>query len=108
MRGWLSSTNRKRHQRAINTAVREVNELMKQDKEWQGRFYIHQTSAKWKIDEDGCGHLYVKLEFCDRKTGITHSFWGDANRICWINNSTLLWEMNDFVIHKVKYWAEKS
>jgi hypothetical protein len=108
MNGWLSSTNRKRHQRAINQVVRKVNKLIEEDEKWQGRFYIHQTGAKWMVDEDGVGYFRVRLEFCDRKTNITHVIWSNVNHLRWINNSALLWEMNDFIVNKVKYWEEKA
>jgi hypothetical protein len=68
---WLTSQNKKRHQRAINKMVHTMNRNLEQDDLWCGRFVIRQVgSPEWLRYEDGSGaELYVKLKFIDRATG---------------------------------------
>lgn len=71
MNYWLTSHNKKRHQRAINKLVRAMNHNLEQDNLWCGRFVVRQISSpEWLRYEDGSGaELYVKLKFIDRATG---------------------------------------
>ena len=68
---WLTSHNKKRHQRAINKLVRAMNRNLEQDDLWCGRFVIRQDeSPQWRLYEDGSGaELFVRLRFIDRATG---------------------------------------
>ena len=68
MRKWLTSMNQKRHQRAINRLVRDLNKNLEQDDLWLGRFVVRQIeSPQWIRYEDGSGaELYVTLELVDR------------------------------------------
>lgn len=67
---WLTSQNRKRHQREMNRIVRKLNKQIQQDSLWQGRFVIRQIESQWIRYEDGSGtELWVKLKFIDRATG---------------------------------------
>lgn len=69
---WLTSMNKKKHQRAINKLVRAVNKSLENDELWCGRFVIRQYeySPRWRKYEDGSGaELWVKLKFIDRATG---------------------------------------
>ena len=71
--GWLCSKNRKRHQRAMNKLMRDLNKNIENDNLWQGRFYVKQTAAQWHEYEDKSGaELWVVLSFIDKKTGITY------------------------------------
>ena len=59
---WLTSMNKKKHQRAINRAVRGFNKQLEQDNLWLGRFIVRQyeDSPQWCRYEDGSGaELYV-------------------------------------------------
>lgn len=42
---WLTSQNKKRHQRAINKLVREMNRNLERDELWCGRFMIRQDES---------------------------------------------------------------
>ena len=69
---WLTSKDRKAHQRAINRAVRACNKQLELDDLWLGRFVVRQyeDSPRWRKYEDGSGaELWVKLKFIDRATG---------------------------------------
>ena len=37
---WLTSMNKKRHQREINRLIRETNKSIEKDELWNGRFCI--------------------------------------------------------------------
>ena len=78
---WLTSKNKKRHQRAINKLVREINLNLEQDELWRGRFMIRQdASPKWCRYEDGSGaELFVRLRFIDRATGNYYVKWESVN-----------------------------
>ena len=68
---WLTSMNRKVHQRAINKLVRAINRNLEQDGLWRGRFKICQVGCpQWRRYKDCSGaELWVKLKFIDRATG---------------------------------------
>ena len=78
---WLTSRNKKRHQRAINKLVRAMNRNLEQDDLWRGRFVIRQDEApQWRRYEDGSGaELYVRLRFIDRATGRYYVKWETVN-----------------------------
>ena len=54
---WLTSMNKKKHQRAINRAVRSFNKQLEQDNLWLGRFIVlqYEDSPQWRKYEDGSG-----------------------------------------------------
>lgn len=78
---WLTSRNKKRHQRAINKLVRATNRNLEQDDLWCGRFMIRQDeSPQWRPYEDGSGaELFVRLRFIDRATGRYYVKWESVN-----------------------------
>jgi hypothetical protein len=105
--GWLCSKNRKRHQRAMNKLMRDLNKNIENDNLWQGRFYVKQTAAQWREYEDKSGaELWVVLSFIDKKTGITYETAETVNHWRMWNGSHLWWKMNDFIVEKVKVWDE--
>ncbi len=105
--GWLSSKNRKRHQRAINQMIRMINENVKNDELWQGRFYVRQIDARWHTYEDKSGaELFVVLQFIDKKTGISKTYCDTVNHWRYFNGSHLWWAMNNFIINDVQVWEE--
>ena len=71
MKYWLTSMNKKKHQRAMNRLVRSFNKALEQDDLWCGRFVIRQVySPQWHEYDDGSGAEYfVHLKFIDRCTG---------------------------------------
>lgn len=105
---WITSTNRKRHQRALNKAVRALNKNLEEDNLWQGRFYVHQVRASWHKYEDNSGaELFVVLELVDKVTGLTRLIADNANSFLFGYGYSLWRAMNDFIIHDVRVWQNK-
>lgn len=110
MKYWLTSKNKKRHQRAINRLIRRVNKSLEQDDLWGGRFVVHQVkSPQWSIYEDKSGAEYfVHLEVVDRCTGRT---WIGADSVNgWrttLGNGWRLYEfINWFIVDYCNVWEE--
>jgi hypothetical protein len=104
---WLSSKNRKRHQRAMNKMMRLINENVKRDNLWQGRFCVRQVAAQWYEYEDKSGaELWVVLRFIDKKTGVTYETAETVNHWRRWGGSHLWWEMNNFIVQKTGVWEE--
>lgn len=104
MRKWKTSYNRKVYQRALNRCVRRINQTLIDDDLWQGRFFIRQKQSQFRLYEDRSGaDLYVILEMCDRKTGITATIRVSANHYL-----HLFWAMNDFIIKNCKVWENEK
>ena len=63
MHTWLTSQNRKVHQRAMNKLIRDMNNNIKNDDLWLGRFYAKQIDSDWQLYKDGSGaELYIRLD----------------------------------------------
>ena len=73
-KGYLTSQNRKRHQRALNREIRAFNKSLERDDLWLGRFVVRQIDSPQMVRyADGSAvDLYVKLVFIDRATGRTY------------------------------------
>lgn len=107
MTSWITSFNRKVHQRKLNAAIRSVNRNIERDSLWRGRFYIRQSSAQFYSYPDGSGcELWVVLQFIDRKTGATKEIAETANHFLWQNGTHLFWEMNRFIVEYCRVWEE--
>lgn len=109
MRKWLTSMNQKRHQRAINRLVRDLNKNLEQDDLWLGRFMVRQIeSPQWIRYEDGSGaELYITLEFVDRCTGRYYRMCESVNHWRLWGGSCLWRAMNDFIVERCDVWSEK-
>ena len=106
MRRWISSCNRKKHQRKINKCIRIMNKNMENDKLWKGRFYCRQIySPYWERYEDRSGGImHVHIEFCDKKTQKRWIQLFDTNDIV----GWKMWmAMNDFIIKHIDVWNEE-
>lgn len=102
---WLTSQNRKRHQRAINKSVRRVNQAIEKDDLWHGRFVIRQERSEFYSYEDKSGaELWVVLCFLDKKTGTKWHIADTVNHFRTRDNAWLFYEMNRFIIEKAKAW----
>ena len=106
---WLTSMNKKKHQRALNHAVRSFNKQLELDDLWLGRFAVRQyeTSPQWRRYEDGSGaELYVKLKFIDRVTG--RYYVGNHTVNEWLNfNGARIWRiMNWLITEHWNVWQE--
>ena len=66
----LKSFKRKKYQRALNKIVRNLNNSIKNDWLWNGRFVMRQNCAYCLPFEDKSGVMFhFVLEFKDTKTG---------------------------------------
>ena len=66
----LKSFKRKKYQRALNKIVRNLNNSIKNDWLWNGRFVMRQDCAYYLPFEDKSGVMFhFVLEFKDTKTG---------------------------------------
>ena len=109
MYAWLTSMNRKTHQRAINRAVRAFNKRLKQDDLWLGRFVVRQyeSSPQWRKYTDGSGaELWVKLKFIDRATGRYYVGNHTVNQWCNFNGSRIWHIMNWLITEHWNVWQE--
>lgn len=107
---WLTSMNKKRHQREINRLVREANKSIEKDDLWHGRFCIKQVeSPQWHVYEDKSGAEYfVHLKFIDKCTG---RYWIQAETVNhWrgsFGNGWRIWDkMNWFIVEHCSVWDE--
>ena len=107
---WLTSMNKKRHQREINRLVREANKSIEKDDLWYGRFCIKQVeSPQWHVYEDKSGAEYfVHLKFIDKCTG---RYWIQAETVNhWrgsFGNGWRIWDkMNWFIVEHCSVWDE--
>ena len=104
---WITSKNRKIHQRKMNKAMRQINKDIQQDSLWRGRFCVRQKQAHWEQYSDGSGaELMCLLEFIDKKTGLTNEIWATANQWLFGNNFSIWCAMNNFIIKECKVWQE--
>ena len=106
--GWLTSMNRKVHQRAMNKLVRHMNKQIENDELWLGRFYAKQIASSWHPYEDGSGAaLNVRLRFIDRKTGTTYdTHLEDVNG--WRFGAKIFWKMNWFIVDYCDVWRNED
>ena len=105
MKYWLTSKNKKRHQRAMNQLVRSFNKALEEDDLWCGRFGIGQGYApEGHRYEDGSGaELFVHLRFIGRCTGQYYIAADQVN--CWRGlraNGYKLWEKINWLI--TEHW----
>lgn len=105
MKYWLTSMNKKVHQRAINRLVREFNKQLEKDDLWCGRFMIRQMdSPQWVRYDDNSGtELWVKLKFIDRCTGRYYVGAHSVNEWRGVQVSGWrIWELMNWLI--VQHW----
>lgn len=103
MNGWLSSFDRKKHQRRVNKYVRALNKNIANDDLWRGRFVIRQVgSPTFCIYEDKSGaELYnIHLVITDLKNGQKYERWNSANEWCHFGGSRI-WEFANYAITEV-------
>ena len=105
--GWLTSKNRKRHQREMNKLMKSMNRNIENDDLWRGRFCVRQVAAQWHEYEDKSGaELRVILRFIDKKTGFYWETTETVNHWRWVNGNKLWWTMNEFIVERVNVWSE--
>lgn len=106
---WLTSMDRKTHQRAINRTVRAFNKRLELDDLWLGRFVVRQyeDSPQWRKYEDDSGaELSVKLKFIDRATGRYYVGNHTVNEWRSFNGSRIWRIMNWLITEHWDVWQE--
>lgn len=106
---WITSKDRKVHQRALNRKVRAFNKKLEQDDLWNGRFIVRQyeDSPQWRRYDDGSGaELWVKLKFIDRATGRYYVGAHTVNEWCCFNGSRIWHIMNWLITEHWDVWEE--
>ena len=103
----LTSKRRKKHQRAINHLLKNINNNIKNDPLWKGRYCVRQVAAQWYEYEDKSGaELWVRLRFYDKKTNNTYDVADTVNHWCSFNGYHLFMEINQFIIDS-GVWQEE-
>lgn len=103
MNNYLTSQNQKRHQRALNKAVRALNKELECDELWLGRFVVRQVgSLQRRVYQDKSGvEFYAKLKFIDRATGRTYVGCHQINKwLIW--NGYNIWHIMNWLI--TEHW----
>ena len=107
--GWLSSANRRRHQRRINQAMRIINKGIEKDELWRGRFVVRTGATEFIRYEDKSGCcLEIELLFIDKRTGFTWKTWESVNSVCYISGSRLWHMMNRFITEINDVWTKEG
>lgn len=99
----ITSMYRKKYQRNINHIVRDMNENIKNDWLWNGRFHIHQIRSSFHPFHDHSGAYFTAvLEIIDRKTG--------RKEINSFSNYSVAWEfytwVNQCIVERFDVWSE--
>ena len=105
--GWMISHNRKKHQRRINRYVRMMNENLRNDPLWKGRYIVYQSGSPFFYQyEDGSG-----AELCDftlicedKLTGKQVAKTKDGNEWCFHNGMDIWRFVNDAIIYDFDAW----
>ena len=103
MNGWMTSFNRKKHQRRMNKYVREINKNIANDDLWRGRFVIRQKdNPGFYIYDDKSGAVmpHVHLVITDLKTGERYDKWDSDNGWCHFNGAHI-WEFANRAITEI-------
>lgn len=89
----------------VNKIIRELNENLKQDSLWKGRFELRQISKKCYKFPDNSGYdFYWLYRVYDKKTGKAAQKWFNEYDII---RSWHLWEfVNNFIVKFSKVWEE--
>lgn len=96
--GFRYSSKRKKHQRQLNTALRECNKYIEDDTVWRGRFAVRCVESYLVKYEDESGYyLKVRLRFIDKKTSKYHDVCGVSYNFTFFNGSKLFWLMNNVI-----------
>ena len=99
--------DRKKQQRKLNKIIKEVNQRMKDDSLWRGRFQIKQLRSDYRpFPSDYCdyGDFYVELEFIDKKTGKIKRNWYHPLSLF---ENHIYTQLNDFIVIYCDVWREK-
>ena len=105
---WLTSANRRRHQRRLNHYMRRLNRDIEKDMLWRGRFVVRSGCTSFQQYEDKSGHeLYVELIFKDKRNGKEWKQYGTVNEFCHFS-SQLWYLMNKFITEIDDVWVNEG
>lgn len=111
MSGWMTSFNRKKHQRRMNRYVRALNENIANDDLWRGRFVIRQVDNPGFYvypDKSGAEMPHVHLVITDLKTGERYDKWDTDNGWCHFNGGHI-WEFANYAItERFDVWSKTN
>ena len=103
MKGWLTSFDRKKHQRCVNRYVRALNKNIANDDLWRGRFVIRQVGSPSFViypDKSGAELYGVHLVITDLKTGQIYGKYHDGNG--WTHfGGACIWEFANYAITEI-------
>ena len=111
MNHWLTSQNRKKHQRRINKYVRAINKNVYNDELWRGRFVMHQVGTPYFYtyeDKSGADLTNVQLVITDLKTGETCTWIDDGNSWCAFNGNRIWRFMNEAITGHFDVWRRED
>lgn len=104
---WITSENRKVHQRYFNHTMRLLNRNIANDNLWRGRFVVRQVGGQWINYEGSKSHYYwVELLLIDKKTGLFELIADEDNSLMF--SATMWFKMNNFITDKVKVWENEG
>lgn len=104
---WITSSNRKVHQRRMNKLMLLINKNVEEDELWKGRFVVRQAGSQWMPYPDGSGYeLWVVLKFIDRLTGQTWEQAETVNHWSFGNGGHLWMAMNTFIVDICDVWRQ--
>lgn len=92
-----SSKSKKKLKHAMMESIRAMNENIKNDELWKGRFYITCDSICYKTYEDGVGYAYAALTIKDKKTGAIEQIIMSDMSLTFLNGYDLWIWTNKFV-----------
>lgn len=96
---WKYSRYRKKHQRAVNKVFRDVNNTIRNDELWRGRFVVEPIMSNFvTCYENGYGELFIHYQFRDKKTGRTKYYADYSNHICMYDGCHIFYQMNNFIV----------
>lgn len=100
---------RKKYQRKLNKLIKLMNENIKNDSLWRGRFYARQIQYFWyPFEDNSSGVLTAIIRFYDKKTGKTQDipieYFGHGYFV-----PDHVWRaMNDFIVDYCNVWQTED
>ena len=105
----MRTLNRKKALRRVNKVVRDLNENIRRDNLWRGRFWIRQKEFCCRPYFDHSGlEGYVILEFHDLKTGYSSDKLFDLINFEAPFTWHLFREINQFITEECDVWRKEG
>ena len=100
---------RKRYQRGFNKLMRELNQNIKNDGLWNGRFVFRQIDCQFqKFDDNSGGVLYSFVRAYDKRTAYYKDYRIEYAPYFPFPGSTI-WEMaNKFIVEDACVWQQED